>query len=348
MEDQYNQYRLVKSYRDDKILRESFCSLADRTFGIDFEEWYQKGYWKDDYNPYSIVYNGKVVASVSVNLMPYRLEGVCKSADKDKSKSGKQMGTDLRDQMQSRNYIQLGTVMTDPEYRRKGLIRRIMMEIWKDYDGKTDGYFLFANDSVLDFYPKFGFRRAKEFQYEKALNCTGACSVKSVSMDGKGDWDFMEAVIAESVPNSAFYMKGNVGLTMFYLAGPMRDSVYYVPGEDAYVVAEREGDTLILDEIYANHAVNPDKIGKAFGTVGKMRLGFTPLDKEKYEKCIRREEDTTLFFRGIDCEEFERAEMMYNMWSKSYHFRPDTGNWVRQRREILQTGEEEENGYRYD
>ncbi len=309
-------YRLVKSYRDDRHLRQSFCSLADRTFGIDFEEWYQKGYWTDAYNPYSIVCDRKVVASVSVNLMPYKQLAVVSGEESlgerlTDAQENIHTGAETKNIYRHKNYIQLGTVMTDPEYRGKGLIRRIMSEIWKDYDANADGYFLFANDSVLDFYPKFGFREAGEFQYEKELNCAGECTAKPVAMNRREDWEFMESVISGSVPNSAFFMRGNVGLTMFYLSGFMSDCVYYVPEEDAYVVAEMDGDTLILEEIYADHVVNTEKIGRAFGTVGKMIFGFTPLDKEKYERCVRKEEDTTLFLRGIDCGEFEEAGIMF-------------------------------------
>lgn len=61
--------------------------------------------------------------------------------------------------------IQLGTVMTDEHYRKKGLIRKLMDTILKEYEN-YDLIYLFANHSVLDFYPKFGFKKVIEGKYE--------------------------------------------------------------------------------------------------------------------------------------------------------------------------------------
>lgn len=61
----------VKDYRSNDELRASFNELVKKTFGLDFEDWYQNGYWTEKYNPYSMVENGKVIANVSVNLTDY-------------------------------------------------------------------------------------------------------------------------------------------------------------------------------------------------------------------------------------------------------------------------------------
>ena len=132
------QGQILKGYRDDDTLRGSFDRLARRTFDLTFEDWYQNGFWGDDYIPYSVVIDGAVAANVSVNRTNFVLDG------------------------ETKRFIQLGTVMTDERYRNRGLIRRLMTEIDRDFAGQADGVYLFANDSVLDFYPKFGFRWAAE------------------------------------------------------------------------------------------------------------------------------------------------------------------------------------------
>ena len=48
-------YRMVKGYRDNDLLRGSFNELAKETFGLNFEDWYQNGFWSDSYEPYSVV-----------------------------------------------------------------------------------------------------------------------------------------------------------------------------------------------------------------------------------------------------------------------------------------------------
>lgn len=95
-------YRLIKAYRDNERYRKSFDELSKTTFDLSFEDWYQNGFWKEDYIPYSIVDGSKVVANVSVSKMKFNYNGKIK------------------------HYIQLGTVMTDKAYRNQGLIRRIM------------------------------------------------------------------------------------------------------------------------------------------------------------------------------------------------------------------------------
>ena len=55
------------AYRDNKELRDSFNELADKVFGLNFEGWYQNGFWKDAYDTYSVIEDGKVVSNISVN-----------------------------------------------------------------------------------------------------------------------------------------------------------------------------------------------------------------------------------------------------------------------------------------
>ena len=62
-------YKLIRQCRDNESLRQSFNRLAERTFGLSFETWYQMGYWSDCYIPYSFVYDGEIIANVSVNRM---------------------------------------------------------------------------------------------------------------------------------------------------------------------------------------------------------------------------------------------------------------------------------------
>ncbi|MFR5071026.1 MAG: GNAT family N-acetyltransferase [Bianqueaceae bacterium] len=127
--------KLIKQIKDDPQLRDSFNGLAMKTFGLSFSEWWRRGYWTDSYIPYVFVDGGKVVANASVNLMDLMWHG------------------------QPKRYIQIGTVMTDAAYRHQGLSRTLLQEIIGDWADKSDALYLFANDTVLDFYPKFGFQR---------------------------------------------------------------------------------------------------------------------------------------------------------------------------------------------
>ncbi len=293
---------IIKNYRDNKELRQSFNELARQTFDIDFEDWYQNGFWSDGYRPYSIVLNGKVAANVSVSHMNFIRHG------------------------QRKFYIQLGTVMTDKAYRNRGFIRQIMAEIEKDYRMRTDGVYLFANDSVLDFYPKFGFRKADEYQYSgKIIAETSSIPIsdkersfgkepviEQIPMRDKTAWTLLEQAVRRSVPQSAFEMTDNSGLIMFYVTKYMRENVFYHKELDAYVIAETENDRLLLHNIFAPHPVDIMQIVNDWGgNIRQVILGFTPQNHGALTLALRKEDDCTLFLKGSGFERFEMDRMMF-------------------------------------
>lgn len=94
--------------------------------------------------------------------------------------------------------LSLGAVATKKEYRGKGYIRVLMEHIINKYNNIP--MYLFANDSVVDFYPRFGFTRTYEKlpvyecdinneidtmiigkQEETTLKLIGAFSLKRIS-----------------------------------------------------------------------------------------------------------------------------------------------------------------------
>lgn len=267
--------QMISHYRDDRSLRGSFNALAEQTFGINLEHWYQNGYWTDAYNPVSIVEDGRVLANVSVDDLWFDCDGVTK------------------------HYLQLSTVMTDPACRGQGLCRRLMEQVLAE-SMDADGIFLFANHSVLDFYPKFGFVPVSEYVHEKTVAYSCAPSVISLPMKNRADWAVLEQAIAQSVCNSRLGMLPNVGLTMFYATQFMCENVYRVEAENAVVISEVEGGVLQLHEVFAPREVNLEEIFRAFGKgIHTVRLGFTPRSDAGYRKVLLQEEDTTLFVRGI-------------------------------------------------
>lgn len=277
---------IEKNYRDNEALRASFNKLAENTFGLNFENWYQNGFWKDNYIPYSVVIDGEVVSNVSVNAcyMNYK---------------GKEV-----------KLIQLGTVMTKADQRGKGYSRMLMEEVMKDYEGKVDGMYLWGNDSVIDFYPKFGFKEAKEYQYSKEVEQTGQDKTTKVPMNNKQDFDKMVEILATRSQNSQMYMVGNTGLYMFYLSQFMTENVFYIADCDSYAIAELEDDTLILHTIIGDAGV--DEVIKSFGAqVKRVVLCFTPNETQGFEENEVHEEDTTFFVQGRFFEENKDARFMF-------------------------------------
>lgn len=265
--------QIVKDYRDNKVLRDSFNKLAKKVFDLDFEGWYRNGFWNENYIPYSVVVDGKVVANVSVNRCDMNYNGSVLKL------------------------IQLGTVMTDPDYRGKGYARILMKKIMQEYEGRTDGMFLYANDSVLAFYPKFGFYEKAEYQYSRPVKSSTEDVTKKVPMDTADDWAKMVKVMKNKAQCGNMTMCGNEDLFMFYLSQFMRKCVYYIGQSDTYVIAEIEGDTLMIHAIFGEASV--DEVIASFGSaIRRATLFFTPIDRRGYEETVVDEENTTFFVKG--------------------------------------------------
>lgn len=276
---------LIKNYRNNNNLRNSFNELAEITFGINFESWYQNGFWNDLYIPYSIIKNNDIIANVSVNLI------------------------DIRGNEGTMHLIQLGTIMTKQEYRNQGLIRKIMNEIKKDFDGRIDGMFLFANDEVINFYPKLGFEKENEFQYSKQVNNTEKATIKHTPMKRKEEWNVLVQAIKSNKFCGSFDMTNNSDLIMFYVSNFMQENIYYNDELNAYVIAEIDNDNLLIHNIFADSQIELDKIITSFGNnIKSVTLGFVPKDTSGYEVNELKEEDTTLFVRNFS---FGNKKLMF-------------------------------------
>jgi GNAT superfamily N-acetyltransferase len=285
MENEIKIFHIEKNYRNNDALRASFNRLAEKTFGLNFENWYQNGFWQDNYIPYSVVIDGEVVSNVSVNACNMNYKGKIVKL------------------------IQLGTIMTDIDHRGKGYAGALMKEVIKDYDGKVDGIYLFANDSVLEFYPKFGFKEAKEYQFTKDVTISGECTAQNVPLRDKIDFDRTVEILDTKKQNAQLYMVDNPGLYMFYLSQFMTENLFYIEECNSYAIAEVEDDTLILHTIIGNGAV--DEVIRAFGSqVKKVVLCFTPKDSSGFEKSELHEEDTTFFVQGKFFEDSRDDEYM--------------------------------------
>ena len=273
---------IIHGYRADKQLRDSFNRLAEQTFGLNFEGWYQNGFWGENYDPHSIVIDGEVVSNVSVNR------------------------TDLVFGGRRYHILQLGTVMTAPEYRGRGLNRAIMEYIEREY-ADADGIYLFANDTVVDYYPRFGFRPGREMACRKAVIASDTCRAEQVLMDGPAAWDRLAKAMEKSTFREGCPMVWNPGLIFFYASQFMTDAVYHIPSLDAWVIAEQEGKSLTIHNIFADASVTVEDVAAAFMGVEVICLGFAPENAGGWESAELQEEDTHFFVKGSVFAEFEES-----------------------------------------
>ena len=284
---------LVSNYMRDDILRHALNDLTKKTFGFDFEDWVTGGYFEGDYIPYSFIEDGKIISNVSANRMTFLQNGV------------------------EKNYIQIGTVMTDEAYRRQGLAKKLMEHVVKQYKDSCDGFYLFANLDAVDFYDKCGFSKETEYRYSvKNKFCmrksAGEIFMPVNTADERMKQKYMD-MVRRSAVNSVLEHLNKFGLQMFYTAD--MENVYYAKDMDCFIVAEIEENTLLLQSIICkNHVTLLDVLQRVRGEYHKCQLGFTPALKDM-DICVAEQYDGTddyrLFYLGEQLKSIENEKLYF-------------------------------------
>lgn len=290
----------IKNYFNDDAKRTLLYSLTREIYGFDFTDWYNNGYYTGEYIPYSIEIDGKIISNASANIMKFSQ-------------------INLDGEYKERTYIQIGTVMTLPEYRRMGFAGRLIKEIIKDYRDNCDGIYLFANLSALDFYEDLGFWKSMHYKV----------SVKKNIVIEKKDADFIEirknkekrenylAMVKLTTCNSSFEQTNKFGLQMFY-TGDFQN-VYYSKSLNCFACYECNEKTLYLNSIIADKETSVrDVLAKIPDTFDRVIIGFTPkkfdldiFDLEEYDGA----DNYRLFCMGNILKEIEENKLYFPEYS---------------------------------
>ncbi|MNO42317.1 Acetyltransferase (GNAT) family protein [compost metagenome] len=277
-------YQLINDYKHIQKYKESFNALANSIFGIDFTLWYEQGGWNDKYICYSYIDGDQVIANASINKMTIIVNQTKVHA------------------------IQIGTVMTHPDYRKQGLSRKLIEHIIATYEHECDFIYLFANDSALDFYPKFGFERMQEssFSMDVAhLNNRPAetYSLRPLSMSNSADFTLLTKFAEERTPvSSVLSVINNEHQLLFYFILPFHDSFYYIEEADVVVIFKQEDHQLHIFDIISTTSMDIEAILNSIiaPDTEVIRFYFTPdyaIDHMEVE-LIPQSEDT-LFVRPL-------------------------------------------------
>lgn len=254
----------MKDYKHNDVLRRSFFRLAEDTFGLQMERWYEQGFWGERYIPYSYTERDRVIANVSVNPLELIINGV---------KSGA---------------VQLGTVMTHPDYRGQGLSARLMNKVLEDYGQQCEFMYLFANDTVLDFYPKFGFRPVEEQIFSMNFPPASAGSARSAAtrkldLSISRDLSLVSAFAAQRLPVSErLGVSGADGLLMFYCLNVFSGNIYYLENEDVIAICQQESGRLEIYDLISTKpvAVRETAMKLADSATETIVFHFTPGDDD--------------------------------------------------------------------
>ena len=282
----------ISNYMRDDTYRHMLNDLTGNIFGFDFESWVTQGYFEGDYIPYSFMDEGRIISNVSVNRMQFMQNGVMK------------------------NYIQIGTVMTDENYRNHGMAAKLMKHVIEEYEQECDGIYLFGDLSALEFYQKMDFKVENQYRYyvkDEFSNCekTGQVFMPIKNMGDEIKKNYLD-LVRNSVYHSSFEQINKYGLQMFYTAG--LDNVFFADDIECFIVLDI-GESNVLRSVLCKEKISLiDVLQRIDIGNHKCRLGFTP-HNEDMNICISEVydggNDYRLFYRGKELESIEQDKLYF-------------------------------------
>ena len=257
---------------------EAFIDYVPKVFPrASFRRWYGLGGWDEDYVAHSLADGADIVANASLQRMNIVLRGEWITG------------------------WQLGAVGVVPQWRGRGLQRRIMQSLLGSIDEK-DIVFLFANDTVLDFYPLFGFKRVIESVFAAEYDVKPASEpLRALSIDRAEDLALLARVAAAAAPTTREFGARNYGgVLLWYWASFYDGCFYYCEAEDAIIVAELDGATLRVCDVLAR---TPFDLRSYLPRVARdaaqrVEFGFTPDAWWPDARVIADYTESPLFVRG--------------------------------------------------
>lgn len=272
-------YSIISNYKVNTQYKKSFIELAKQVFQIDFSRWDQLGCWNDDYICYSFLDGEKVIANVSINKMDIILHKKAYKA------------------------LQLGTVMTHPDYRNRGLSAKLINHIISKYEHQYDFIYLFANSSVLDFYPKFGFGRLQERSFHMDLTVgfhikeENPSIIRKLDVNNSEDFCLMKRLADKRASVSTICgVQQNTHLLFFYLIEVFNEMTFYFEKEEVIVICEKIENKLYVYDVISTYKVDFEVLLQSFST-DKVIFHFIPDDLKSKGNYIVAESSDVLFIR---------------------------------------------------
>jgi hypothetical protein len=248
--------------------------LMQETFGFRFDLWRKHGGWTDAYTSYSIIENGRMLANACALHMDLTLNEKAVEA------------------------VQVGAVATRRDRRGEGLSRQVMeglLEQWGDTP-----CFLLPNHSVMDFYPRFGFRLVSQAHPWLPFEPLSNTSVDMQRIPAREAPAWISRYIEQRKCTSRLLDCTNIAPAgWFHLLYEFQSDIYLIPGLETMLVLRHEGNYLILIDVATSQPINFQDLAPylAFPGVERIRFGFNP-DWLGLNPCWEDPADDPLFVRG--------------------------------------------------
>lgn len=248
-------------------------------FGLDFAPWNALKPGIRCYTPFTFFHDGRAVANVSASPMELTLAGREVAA------------------------VQVGTVCTRPEHRGKGLVRELMTRAHTHWHGRRELSFLFANETVLDFYQQLGYRRVEQHRFHCAAPRWRPASERPRTLDilDAGDRELMRQYADERAPVSdRVGVRAQAWLWLFHARMQYAEHLRYIEPLDLVAVSRQEQSTLHIFDLVGRQIPSLAELYPYLGSeeIREVRFHFTP-DKLSVPRLIETVAvDAHLFVRG--------------------------------------------------
>jgi GNAT superfamily N-acetyltransferase len=251
-------YKFVKDYKRNDSLRESFINLAKSTFGIDFTDWYEKGFWSADYIPYSYLDDEVIISNASFSYMDVIFDGI------------------------KHKIIQFGTVMTSIEYRNKGLAYNLIKKVIED-NKDIKLFFLAADEDAISLYERCGFKKSPTYNYiyKQEENNSDRKSFENVILPEKEFYDLK----TYSLPiSNKLCAVGDYFVHMFKYDQLNYSKKVYKFGNDIYAIMELSENEVEIYGFFSPNDLDISKILEEYEFSNRLiKLKFTPNSMEHYQ-----------------------------------------------------------------
>lgn len=240
--------------------RERLYPLFQRVFGIEssiLSDFSNRGLWNDDYFPYTFFHKDQAIANVSAFPLPMKING-----------------TNIK-------CLGIQSVMTDPDYRKNGLMKTLFKKMVDDLERTYHGAFLFTSSPEL--YTPFGFKVIKQHYFKIDFNKQSikqeANLKKLEPLTELEHMKILTEVFNRRVPLSKqFAPLSYIHCFYFNLYNPsIYEKVYFIEELETIIVFEVEDGTLRIFDIIGERIPTIEELCSYIpDVIGTVEFYFNP------------------------------------------------------------------------
>ena len=245
------------------------------TFRLKLRAWYETGCWQEGTRALTLFREREAVSSLFASSM-------------ELSWQGRQIPA-----------VQIGGVMTAPPFRGQGCSRRLMEQVLALYPKQF--VFLYANDTVREFYPRFGFEECPEYERQMPIASRPG---KLRRIDPRQERALLEELYRAGNPWAALSLREYPEVFLFNCFHGWAEDLWLWEEAGVLGAVRWEGARMYCGELLGASVPLGDALAAfARPETRTARLGFAAAAPAG-APVLRQEKDTTLFIRPAGVNPF--------------------------------------------